>query len=414
MKLYRGAKSLLPLAVVAGCIFVFFWVDQFSGPPVEPDREMTWRFVERTLKLHDEYLEAPAWQKMLTGYWSAEEIQRDIFAAIRYAESAFEEEDRLILGRVYADLGDRDEALDIFEAVGSDLGTVWANALREDPPVLPRFTANDPSVLDQVLALSAAYLLVGIVAAGICLLGFKKLFLRSRYWTWTWAGRWSSGNFWMLFLQMEALAFLAGIGIYFVWVLFPPEFYTIGAWTSDTALRLVLACGMAWLLIPRVRPLTRSLGLLWENGTILLWTAAGIVLCGVSDFFIGQGSRFVDELDVSDFLTADLLDVAWPSLVVQLFLFSVLAPLVEELLFRGLIYPTLRRKIGIAAAMIATSLVFAVVHFYSPLGFVDVFIAGLLFTVLYERSGSLYPSIFVHGIYNLWATVSTWVVYQAP
>jgi uncharacterized protein len=79
---------------------------------------------------------------------------------------------------------------------------------------------------------------------------------------------------------------------------------------------------------------------------------------------------------------------------------AILAPVVEELVFRGLLYRAWEEKWGWPIAMLLSSIVFAAYH---P-GFWYAFVSGLLYTALYRRTGSLLAPILAHGIYNasLW------------
>ena len=79
----------------------------------------------------------------------------------------------------------------------------------------------------------------------------------------------------------------------------------------------------------------------------------------------------------------------------------VVAPVFEELAFRGLFYATLRRRLGVGAAAAVTAGVFALAHGYGVTGFATVFTSGLLWAWAYERTGSLLPGIGAHALNNL-------------
>ena len=78
---------------------------------------------------------------------------------------------------------------------------------------------------------------------------------------------------------------------------------------------------------------------------------------------------------------------------------SILAPIVEEALFRGLLYAALRKYFGVLPAMALTSLLFAGVH----VNIISLVPIGLLSAVLcgvYEKRGSLWDPIIVHALFN--------------
>src|SRR5205814_5601502 len=74
------------------------------------------------------------------------------------------------------------------------------------------------------------------------------------------------------------------------------------------------------------------------------------------------------------------------------------APLVEELIFRGLIFRPLRRKHGLIFSMLASSVLFAIVH--DPLSVAPVFVLGCCAAIAFERSGSIITPMLVHATYN--------------
>jgi len=83
-------------------------------------------------------------------------------------------------------------------------------------------------------------------------------------------------------------------------------------------------------------------------------------------------------------------------------LLAFVAPLTEELFFRGFVFGVLREKVGVAGGAIATGVVFGGVHVAgSPLETVGVLIIlGVLLCVLYQQTGSLLPCIALHAMNN--------------
>lgn len=79
------------------------------------------------------------------------------------------------------------------------------------------------------------------------------------------------------------------------------------------------------------------------------------------------------------------------------------APLSEEVIFRGYIYPALKRLAGIPFSVIFSSALFAVVHF-NLAALLPLFLLGVILALLYEATGSLWMPIAIHFIFNL-ATV---------
>ncbi len=87
----------------------------------------------------------------------------------------------------------------------------------------------------------------------------------------------------------------------------------------------------------------------------------------------------------------------------------VIAPIIEELLFRGVLFAGLAKRWPVWLAAIVSSLAFAVLHGQVNVG-IYTFILGCLLSWLYVRSGSIYPGMLVHFLNNL---VAFWLLSQS-
>ena len=86
-------------------------------------------------------------------------------------------------------------------------------------------------------------------------------------------------------------------------------------------------------------------------------------------------------------------------LILSLLLLSVLAPIVEELVFRGLLYGWIAGRWGGTAGLVVSSLAFAAAH-WEPAHIILVLPLGFLFGWLRRRTDSLLPSLFSHLVNN--------------
>jgi membrane protease YdiL (CAAX protease family) len=77
----------------------------------------------------------------------------------------------------------------------------------------------------------------------------------------------------------------------------------------------------------------------------------------------------------------------------------MIAPVVEEMLFRGILYPAIKQNGFPRAAWWVTSLVFAALHHNLPT-FVPLAVFSLVLIYLYEKTGSLWASITAHSLFN--------------
>ena len=100
---------------------------------------------------------------------------------------------------------------------------------------------------------------------------------------------------------------------------------------------------------------------------------------------------------------------AMNSPLAALFLFNtiILAPVTEEVLFRGFLLPSWSRSwLGPIGAVVVTSVIFAAMHIqYNLCGMLAVGLASCVYGWLRLRSGSLLPPILAHCIGNAVATI---------
>ena len=87
------------------------------------------------------------------------------------------------------------------------------------------------------------------------------------------------------------------------------------------------------------------------------------------------------------------------SLIIILILFAIAVPIVEELLFRGLLLDTLTETYGSWTSIFISSAIFAVLHVY-PLSIVNAFWGGMIYGYLRIRTNSLWPGILLHALWN--------------
>jgi len=80
------------------------------------------------------------------------------------------------------------------------------------------------------------------------------------------------------------------------------------------------------------------------------------------------------------------------------------APIVEEIIFRGLLYVALRNMFKPLLAAVLTGLIFASLHFYSVSGLLDLLWVSIVWAFAYERCRSLLPIMLAHSVGNInWA-----------
>jgi membrane protease YdiL (CAAX protease family) len=101
-------------------------------------------------------------------------------------------------------------------------------------------------------------------------------------------------------------------------------------------------------------------------------------------------------------------DVLWDprrAFVINAINVAVWAPIVEELLFRGLLYGTLRTALPVWPAAFVSAALFAIPHGYAAAGSLSVLMSGVLWAIAYERTRSLLPGLLAHSANNLMSTL---------
>ena len=184
-----------------------------------------------------------------------------------------------------------------------------------------------------------------------------------------------------------------------------PEFTLVSTLFQDAA--LVAAALLLARTVARPRP--------WQFGfrrvawrRALGWT----VLAGVTFYVVTALYSVAVSPDGEQTIVEDLgADQSTALLLATTVLVVGLAPFVEEFFFRGFFFGALRTRFGLWSAALINGLVFGAIHYSGPdtlsilppLAFL-----GLVFCLLYARTGSLYPAIALHAFNNAVAlTVET-------
>ena len=146
-----------------------------------------------------------------------------------------------------------------------------------------------------------------------------------------------------------------------------------------------------------------GLGLPWAAFGRLIIAVLAVVAAGL------WGEWFMDRLTEQWQLTSHWTewfdeDLVWGSsslTMISLLEYVILAPLFEELVFRGLLFAILRRKFRFLPAALISAMIFGLAHGYGVVGLISVCWSGVLWAWIYEKTGSLGPGILAHAINNL-------------
>jgi membrane protease YdiL (CAAX protease family) len=156
----------------------------------------------------------------------------------------------------------------------------------------------------------------------------------------------------------------------------------------------VLFAGRAGRVLPAQFGLVRT-----RVGAAIGWMAAAYVV------YVALGAAWAAlvDTDAQDSLPDSLgVDESTAALVAVCVLVTVIAPLAEEVFFRGYFFGALRNWRGPWPAALATGIVFGAIHAggTEPVFLVPLAVLGFMLCVVRERTGSLLPCIALHAINN--------------
>jgi uncharacterized protein len=91
---------------------------------------------------------------------------------------------------------------------------------------------------------------------------------------------------------------------------------------------------------------------------------------------------------------------SWDARLLHLLDGIIFGPVLEEIIYRGLLFAALRKHLPLYPAALLSALIFGGTHFYSLAGFLSVSTFGFLSAISREKTGSLLPSMFAHVLTN--------------
>ena len=91
---------------------------------------------------------------------------------------------------------------------------------------------------------------------------------------------------------------------------------------------------------------------------------------------------------------------SWPAMIGMMLMGGIVAPIAEEIAFRGLLFGWLRERTGFVLSAFLSGLCFATLHGIAPL--IPALVAvGFALAWIRERSGSVLPAIISHSVFNM-------------
>ena len=149
-----------------------------------------------------------------------------------------------------------------------------------------------------------------------------------------------------------------------------------------------------------------SFGLSIENLKCVIWTPLIYLITIILLLFVGLLNQYLltNFFDI-EIKPQDILErfkELENSFEISIFVVgsAVIAPIYEELLFRGIIFPTLIQKTNFTIALVLSSLIFAVLHFHLS-ALLPLFVLSIILSITYLYTSTIWASISLHALFNL-------------
>ena len=169
-----------------------------------------------------------------------------------------------------------------------------------------------------------------------------------------------------------------------------PGFTFAGSVLQDAAL---LAAAYVAIRTVITKPTWATIGLRKIGWSGVGWAALGLVS------FLIVSAIYIQLIDVPD--NPDKIQDQLGGPLTALFAIAI-APPVEEIFFRGLLYRCFRNGFGVVGAVIVSGLIFGGIHAGSADAIVLplLVILGMILALVYQKTNSLWPCIILHASYN--------------
>ncbi len=167
------------------------------------------------------------------------------------------------------------------------------------------------------------------------------------------------------------------------------------------ALAILLVIGLPWKL-RKYRTTRADLGLESQPSMLdFLWAPAGfVVYLLISAVLMAIATHFLTFVNLNQVQDTGFSGLSQPYEYILAFcMLIVIAPVAEEILFRGYLLGKLRKHVPTWVAVLLTSALFGLVHFNWSVS-IDVFGLSIVLCLLRIKTNRLWPGIFLHMIKN--------------
>ena len=128
---------------------------------------------------------------------------------------------------------------------------------------------------------------------------------------------------------------------------------------------------------------------------------AALIILAFRMVFDNSLTLWINNIAMPDFIN-EAFDELAVSPIILIISVAVVAPIYEEIIFRGILLKGMAKKMNPTVALVVSAVFFALVHMNIPQG-INAFLLGLVIGFIYLRTESIYLSIFAHFINNVLA-----------
>lgn len=217
-----------------------------------------------------------------------------------------------------------------------------------------------------------------------------------------------------IFIAMEEMSELnAEIFRYYIFFLIPFFLYLYALKKKNLSFTAILSqpdpnYKLLWFVVPLI---VFAIGNMWSITVFL-----NVLDPGIAETYFGW------------LMSDETLSITPESSIIQYILIfvlvSVLVPVVEELIFRGILVERLGLKYGYKRAVIISSLIFGVFH----ADIIGAFVFGVILSIIYLKTKSLLMPVLIHALnnglvalytfleeaigYEAWETITPYIEYR--
>ena len=142
----------------------------------------------------------------------------------------------------------------------------------------------------------------------------------------------------------------------------------------------------------------------------IMWTLLYIVLITPMSMFLNSVSALIFGNVASNMFSSTVNDY---SFITMFLVIAVMAPVLEEMMFRGVFYRNFRKSGRLLGSIVVSALIFGLYHRNLNQFFYTAYV-GVMFSLIDEAADSIWPSIISHIIFNGYSVCLVYLISFSP